>query len=37
MLFADMTAETQFIDTRVSRHIGTYSDAVAIPAGATLN
>lgn len=30
-----MTAATRFIDARVSRHIGTYSDAVAIPAGAT--
>jgi hypothetical protein len=30
MVFADMTAATQFIDARVSRHIGTYSDAVAI-------
>ncbi|MEU6577234.1 Rid family hydrolase [Streptomyces sp. NPDC046805] len=30
-----MAAATQFIDARVSRHIGTYSDAVAIPAGAT--
>lgn len=29
-----MTAATPFIDARVSRHIGTYSDAVAIPAGA---
>jgi hypothetical protein len=28
-----MTAATHFIDARVSRHIGTYSDAVAIPAG----
>ncbi|MDU9001851.1 Rid family hydrolase [Streptomyces mirabilis] len=27
-----MTAATQFIDATVSRHIGTYSDAVAIPA-----
>ncbi|MGW9031585.1 hypothetical protein ACWGQ5_47770 [Streptomyces sp. NPDC055722] len=30
-----MTAETQFIDAGVSRHIGTYSDGAAIPAGAT--
>jgi enamine deaminase RidA (YjgF/YER057c/UK114 family) len=30
-----MAAATQFIDARVSRHIGTCSDAVAIPAGAT--
>jgi 2-iminobutanoate/2-iminopropanoate deaminase len=29
-----MTAATQFVDAGVSRHIGTYSDAVAIPAGA---
>ncbi|MGW0209006.1 Rid family hydrolase [Streptomyces sp. NPDC003233] len=30
-----MTAATQLIDARVSRHIGTSSEAVAIPAGAT--
>lgn len=30
-----MTAAAQFVDTGVSRHIGTYSAAVAIPAGAT--
>lgn len=29
-----MTAATQFIDARMSRHIGTFSEAVAIPAGA---
>ncbi|MEU1599558.1 Rid family hydrolase [Streptomyces sp. NPDC005708] len=30
-----MTAATQFIDATASRHIGTYSDAVAIPTSAT--
>jgi 2-iminobutanoate/2-iminopropanoate deaminase len=30
-----MTVAAQFVDAGVSRHIGTYSDAVAIPAGAT--
>ena len=31
----DLIPATQFIDAGVSRHIGTYSDAVAILAGAT--
>ncbi|MFD7608866.1 hypothetical protein ACFWAN_52640 [Streptomyces mirabilis] len=29
-----MAAATQFVDARVSRYIGTFSEAVAVPAGA---
>ncbi|MGW2939413.1 Rid family hydrolase [Streptomyces sp. NPDC001156] len=34
-VFADMPAPTQSIDATVSRRIGSYSDAVAIPTSAT--
>ncbi|MFE9968829.1 hypothetical protein [Streptomyces sp. NPDC005525] len=34
-VLVDMAVAKQFIDARVSRHIGTHTDAVAIPAGAT--